>query len=176
MPPLTSLSPAFPLRVGTQFPTVGVYCEMSSCSVTAQIFGAGYFRLPRCFCLLLLPLQLLIFVHSGPSFLCPVSCYSFSFCSFCIFFFHFSTYILFSFSHFIHSAWSAGLHCFFLILPDQSTAPSCHLNKGNPGHTDIVCKSSCKHGNGKYSEQNKQQRQWGQSEVVSLFSSPVTSF
>lgn len=57
---------------------------MFSCT---QIFGARYFGLPRCFYLLLLPLQLLLFVHSDPSFLCPVSCYSFTFCSFWIFVF-----------------------------------------------------------------------------------------
>lgn len=114
-------------------------------------------------------------VHSGPSFLCPVSHYSFSFCSLCIFF-SFSSYILFSLSQLSHSAQNAGLHCFFLILPNHSTIPLYLLNKGNPGHTDIACKSPCKLRYGKYSEQNKQQWQWEQSEYASFFSSSVTSF
>lgn len=70
-----------PLACGhAEFPAVGVYCEVSSCSVTVQIFGAGYFSLPRCFHLLLLPLQMiLLFVYSGPSFLCQSLVISFLF-------------------------------------------------------------------------------------------------
>lgn len=125
-------------------------------------------RLPSCFHLPFLPFQLFLFVHSDPWFLCPVSCCSFSFCSLCIFSAS-SSYILFSLSHLSHSAQNGGLHCFFLILPNQSTVPVCCLNKGNPGHVDIACKSPYKLRYGKYSEQNKQQWQWGQSELASFF-------
>lgn len=133
----------------------GVYCEINSCSVAAQVFEAGYFSLPRCFHLLLLPLQVPLFVHSGPSFLCRLLLFIFFLLLLDFFFFQLTSSLVYLTLSILHrmqvcSACPSS-------LPDQSTVPSCHLNKGNPGHTDIACKSSCKCGYGKYSEQNKQQ-------------------
>lgn len=163
--------------MGTEFPAAGVYCEVSSCSVTARSLELGISLSQGVFiCFYFFysgfSLSTLVLLLSAQSLVIPfLSAPSGFFLSF-----PFSTYIFFSLYHFIHSAQCASLHCFYLILPDQSTVPSCCLNKGNSGHTDIACKSSCKHGYGKYSEQNKQQWQWGQSEVVSFFASSVTSF
>lgn len=87
-----------------------------------------------------------------------------------------SSYGLFSLCDLSHSAQNSGLHCFCLILSNQTTIPFCHLNKGNPEDTDIWCKSPCKLRCGKYTEPNKQQRHSGQPEFVSYFNSSVTSF
>lgn len=177
VPPLISLSPPFPLHVGMEsfllleFTVKWAHIQSQprslelSISVSQGVFICFYFLYSR------FSLSTLVLLFSAISVIPFLSAPSGPFFSF-----PFSTCILFILSHFIRSAQNADLQCLSLILPDQSTVPSCHLNKGNPGHTDIGCKSSCKHGYGKYWEQNKQQWQWGQSEVVSFFNSSVTFF
>lgn len=91
-----------------------LYSEMSWHPGSARVFGAGYFfilflansvtkislildrslicktvmfhgfQVLKVFLLPFIPFQLFLCFHSGPSFLCPVSCYSFSFYSLCI--------------------------------------------------------------------------------------------